>query len=241
MKRKEFLMKTTAACVGVSLLPTLSCSRSKKQTANQNGGTFELPELGFSYTDLAPAIDARTMEIHYSKHHAGYVKKLNVALENHVLKGKNIETICSEVTHSQSDVAVLNNGGGHYNHTLFWEILKPGGSKKPQGKLAERINKDFGSIQDFVSDFSKAAVSVFGSGWAWLVADSNGKLFVTATQNQENPLMKNVVEKSGRPLLGIDVWEHAYYLHYQNRRGAYIENFMPLVNWDIVTQKYDEL
>lgn len=236
MKRKDFLLKTGAACVGLSLLPTLSCSNSKGN--NKQTAPFELPKLGFAYDALEPAIDSRTMEIHYSKHHAGYVKKLNAALEKHPLKGYNLEAICDKVTGKETDVAVLNNAGGHYNHSLFWEILKPGKAEKPMGELAAQIMKNFGSLSAFYDKFAKAAATVFGSGWAWLIVDNAGKLQVTATQNQENPLMRNVVEMHGTPILGLDVWEHAYYLHYQNRRKEYIKNFMTLINWEVVAEKY---
>ncbi|PVX49914.1 Fe-Mn family superoxide dismutase [Balneicella halophila] len=237
MKRKDFLVKTGIACVGVSLLPTVSCTNSKQKDTKQIG-SFELPELGYPYDALEPAIDARTMEIHHSKHHAGYVKKLNKALENHQLKGQNIESICKNVTAKDKDTAVLNNAGGHYNHSLFWEVIKPGGSKNPEGDLMKRIKQDFGSYSTFEDEFSKAASSVFGSGWAWLITDNKGKLSITATENQENPLMENVVDQLGTPILGIDVWEHAYYLHYKNKRTDYISNFMSIINWDMVADKY---
>ncbi len=232
MKRRDFLLRTGGVCAGIALVPTLSCSRSKENK------TFVLPKLGFAFDALEPNIDARTMEIHYTKHHAGYVKKLNAALEKHPLRGEIIVDICRKVTGKVADVAVLNNGGGHYNHSLFWEILQPNGAKAPAGKLAKQIDKDFGSFENFTKEFAQAAATVFGSGWAWLVVDAKGKLFVTSTQNQENPLMKNVVSKVGLPILGIDVWEHAYYLHYQNRRKEYIANFMNLINWDVVAAKF---
>lgn len=237
MKRKDFLLKTGAACVGISLLPTLSCSNSTEQNSEQ-GGDFKLPKLGFSYDALAPAIDARTMEIHYTKHHAGYVKKLNAALKKHHFEGKSLDAICTEITSKEADIAVLNNAGGHYNHSLFWEILTPGKSESPEGKLYEKLVADFGNINNFYDTFANAAATVFGSGWAWLIVDSVGKLQVVATQNQENPLMKNIVETHGTPILGLDVWEHAYYLHYQNRRKEYIKNFFPLINWEVVAKKY---
>ncbi len=232
MKRKDFLLRTGGVCAGIALLPTLSCSRPR------GNKPFELPKLGFAFDALEPNIDALTMEIHYTKHHAGYVKKLNAALEKHSLRGETIMDICRKITNKVEDVAVLNNAGGHYNHSLFWEILQPKGAKAPEGKLAKQINKDFGSFENFTKEFAQAAATVFGSGWAWLAVDAKGGLFVTSTHNQENPLMKNVVDKIGLPVLGIDVWEHAYYLHYQNRRKEYITNFMKLINWEIVGSKF---
>lgn len=237
MKRKDFLWKTGAACVGVAVIPMLSCSKKNKESQIQNT-PFVLPELGFAYSALEPAIDARTMELHHSKHHAGYVKKLNAALENHRLKGSSLEKICTEITYKASDIKVLNNGGGHYNHSLYWEILQPGGASNPKGKLAKQIVEDFGSFTNFSECFTKSAATIFGSGWAWLAINEKGKLFVTTTQNQENPLMKNIVDEYGIPILGIDVWEHAYYLNYQNKRGDYIQSFMNLINWDVVAMKY---
>ncbi|NNK80151.1 MAG: superoxide dismutase [Flavobacteriales bacterium] len=196
---------------------------------------FELPVLPYSYEALEPMIDVQTMTIHHSKHHAGYVKKLNAALSEHSLAGEDLKSILSAVKDEDGDIGVRNNGGGHFNHSLFWEVMKPGGGDAPQGPLADAIKSHFSSIDGFKDEFGKAAASVFGSGWAWLCVSDNDELFVTSTPNQDNPLMKNVVEKVGRPILGIDVWEHAYYLKYQNRRKEYIGNFMELINWDVVS------
>ncbi|RJP64203.1 MAG: superoxide dismutase [Ignavibacteriales bacterium] len=197
---------------------------------------FELPKLGYDYNALEPYIDAQTMEIHHSKHHAAYVANLNKAIEGTNLANKSLNDILANV--SKSPVAVRNNGGGHYNHTLFWEILKVNKDGKPSGKLASAIDSAFGSFEDFKKKFSDAATGRFGSGWAWLIKKSDGSLAVTSTPNQDNPLM-DVVEEKGFPVLGLDVWEHAYYLKYQNRRPEYISNFWNIINWDVVSKRFE--
>ena len=195
---------------------------------------FELPKLGYNYDALEPNIDARTMEIHHSKHHGGYTTKLNNAVEGTDLEGKTIEEILKNV--SQHSTAVRNNGGGYYNHNLYWEILAPGGAKTPQGELADAIDESFGSLENFREAFVQAALTRFGSGWAWLVLQNN-KLVVSSTPNQDNPLM-DVAEVQGTPVLGIDVWEHAYYLNYQNKRPDYVNAFWDLINWDEVARRF---
>src|SRR6056297_3590864 len=195
---------------------------------------FELPKLGYSYDALEPLIDARTMEIHHSKHHGGYTTKLNNAVEGTELEGKTIEEILKNV--SKHSTAVRNNGGGYYNHNLYWEILAPGGAKTPQGELLDAINDSFDSLENFREAFVQAALTRFGSGWAWLVLQNN-KLVVSSTPNQDNPLM-DVAEVQGEPVLGIDVWEHAYYLNYQNRRPDYVNAFWELINWDEVARRF---
>lgn len=195
---------------------------------------FELPKLGYSYDALEPNIDARTMEIHHSKHHGGYTTKLNNAVEGTGLEGKTIEEILKNV--SKHSTAVKNNGGGYYNHNLYWEILAPGGAKTPEGELAEAINESFDSLENFREAFVQAALTRFGSGWAWLVLQNN-KLVVSSTPNQDNPLM-DVAEVQGTPVLGIDVWEHAYYLNYQNKRPDYVNAFWDLINWDEVARRF---
>lgn len=201
---------------------------------NLNIMAFELPKLGYDYSALEPHIDARTMEIHHTKHHAGYTSKLNDALEGSSLKGKTIEDILAGI--SQASVAVRNNGGGFYNHRLFWEIMGPSGGGEPKGDLADAIKRDFGSFDKFKEEFSNAAATRFGSGWAWLIKTPGG-LKVTSTPNQDNPLM-DVADSKGTPVLGIDVWEHAYYLKYQNRRPEYISAFWNVINWDEVGKKF---
>jgi Fe-Mn family superoxide dismutase len=195
---------------------------------------FELPELGYSFDALEPYIDAKTMEIHHDKHHGTYVTKLNEAITKHSdLKDKTIEELLSGIDSVPDDIRTLvrNNGGGHYNHTLFWESMKPGGSKKPDGDLAKSIEKAFGSFEDFKTRLTEAGVGRFGSGWTWLV-DNSGKLEVYSTANQDSPLMEGK-----KPLLGLDVWEHAYYLKYQNKRPDYIENWWHTVNWTVVEER----
>jgi len=196
---------------------------------------FELPKLDYAYNALEPHIDARTMEIHYSKHHAAYINNLNAAVDGTDLAGKSLEDLLKDV--SKYPVSVRNNGGGHFNHTFFWKILSPSGGGKPAGELLHAIEKTFGSFDQFKEQFNKAAATRFGSGWAWLVKDSSGKLAVTSTPNQDNPLM-DVADLKGIPLLGLDVWEHAYYLHYQNRRPDYINAFWNVVNWTEVAARF---
>ena len=193
---------------------------------------FELPKLNYSYDALEPHIDARTMEIHHSKHHNGYTTKLNGAIEGTDLADKSIEKILSNVYNHSS--AVRNNGGGFSNHSLFWNIMSPNGGGAPSGELADMINSSFGSFEEFKNQFSNAAATQFGSGWAWLCYNG-GKLEVCSTPNQDNPLMDNV-GCGGTPILGIDVWEHAYYLNYQNRRPDYIEAFFNVVDWNKVSE-----
>ncbi len=195
--------------------------------------SFELPKLDYAYDALEPHIDARTMEIHHSKHHAAYTTNLNKAIEGTELEGKSIEDILAVIS-SQSP-AVRNNGGGFYNHNLFWKFLSPNGGGEPTGALADAINEAFGSFAAFKEQFSAAAATRFGSGWAWLVKTSEG-LKVTSSPNQDNPLMDDAPVK-GEILLGIDVWEHAYYLNYQNRRPDYIAAFWNVINWDEVASR----
>ncbi|PIF05614.1 MAG: superoxide dismutase [Draconibacterium sp.] len=195
---------------------------------------FELGKLPYSFSALEPHIDARTMEIHHGKHHAGYTNNLNNAIKGTDLEGKSIEEILKGV--SGKSAAVRNNGGGYYNHNLYWDVIAPGGAKAPSGVLADAINDSFGSLKNFQEAFVKAAVTRFGSGWAWLVLQEN-KLAVSSTPNQDNPLM-DVAEVQGTPVLGIDVWEHAYYLNYQNRRPDYVNAFWNLINWDEVARRF---
>jgi len=199
-------------------------------------GPFQLAKLGYKYDALAPNIDAKTMEIHYSKHYKKYIDELNKALKGSDLEKKTIEEILA--TLSPDNKAVRNNGGGFYNHSLFWEVLGPNAGGEPKGALAEAIKKDFGSFDQFKTQFTEAAAKQFGSGWAWLVVGKDGKLAVGSTANQDNPLMPGQAI-SGKPILGLDVWEHAYYLNYQNKRPDYITAFYNVINWDVVSKKYD--
>jgi len=194
---------------------------------------FTLPDLPYAFNALEPHIDAKTMEIHHDKHHAGYTSKLNAAIEGTDMENKRIEELLS----SPANTAIRNNGGGYYNHNLFWEIMGPNGGGTPSGAIGDAINKAFGSYNSFKDEFAKAAAGRFGSGWAWLIKKDDGSLAITSTPNQDNPLM-DVADDKGTPILGLDVWEHAYYLHYQNRRPDYIEAFFNVINWDKVTEYY---
>jgi Fe-Mn family superoxide dismutase len=199
---------------------------------------FQLPELGYSFDALEPYIDAKTMEIHHDKHHGTYVSKLNDALEkNSDLQGKAIEELLSNIDSVPDEIrtVVRNNGGGHHNHMLFWECMKPGGPKELSAELSKKIEDAFGNFEDFKTKMSDAGVGRFGSGWAWLVSNS-GKLEVYSTANQDSPLMEGKI-----PILGLDVWEHAYYLKYQNKRPDYIENWWNVVNWDVVAERLKSL
>lgn len=205
---------------------------------------YKLPKLNYSYDALEPYIDARTMEIHYAKHHQAYVTKLNEAIASANYKAPEaVDDLISDLSKVPNSIrtAVRNNGGGHANHTFFWEVLSPKGGGKPKGALAEAIKKTFGSFEAFKENFDAAATSRFGSGWAWLCVKPEDKsLFISSTPNQDSPLMKGIVDKVATPILGLDVWEHAYYLHYQNRRPDYIAAFWKVVNWPQVEKNYQQ-
>ena len=207
----------------------------RRQIINLNlkNMSFELPKLPYAYDALEPHIDARTMEIHHSKHHQAYITNLNAAIAGTDLEGKSIEEILIK---GANIPAVRNNGGGYWNHNLFWEVMAPNKGGEPTGALAEDINATFGSVENFKAEFAKAGVTRFGSGWAWLSL-VNGKLEVSSTPNQDNQLMQEGF--NGTPLLAMDVWEHAYYLHYQNRRPDYITAFFNVINWDVVAERYN--
>ncbi|MBR9801375.1 superoxide dismutase [bacterium] len=197
---------------------------------------YELPSLPYAYDALEPHIDAKTMEIHHSKHHQGYVTKVNAALEGHPeLASKSIEDLMSDLSSVPEDIrgAVRNNGGGHANHSLFWTIMSPNGGGTPSGEVAEAINKAFGSFDEFKTKFADAAATRFGSGWAWLCVKSGGEVHVESTPNQDTPL-----SDGHTPIMGIDVWEHAYYLNYQNRRPDYVSAFWNVIDWDAVEKRY---
>tara|TARA_Y100000766_G_scaffold259871_1_gene249216 strand:- start:193 stop:798 length:606 start_codon:yes stop_codon:yes gene_type:complete len=198
--------------------------------------SFTLPELKFSYDALEPHIDSRTMEIHHSKHHQGYTNKLNAALESTDLSFDSIEDLLAKI--DMKNMALRNNAGGFYNHKLFWEIITPGSSNEMSPELKDAIEKSFGTFLEFKSQFSSAAASRFGSGWAWLCVKDGG-LEVCSSANQDNPLMP-MIGCGGIPILGIDVWEHAYYLNYQNRRPDYINAFFEVINWGVVSKKFDQ-
>ena len=197
--------------------------------------SFQLPDLNYNHDALEPYIDSKTMQIHHGKHHAGYTTKLNAAIAGTDLESKSIEEILNSLDMNNS--AVRNNGGGYYNHCLFWEVMSPNGGGIPVGSLISAIDKSFGSFDEFKSRFSNAAGTRFGSGWAWLCVGSDGNLEVCSTPNQDNPLMPGECGKT--PILGLDVWEHAYYLNYQNRRPDYVEAFFNVIDWSVVSAKYD--
>jgi Fe-Mn family superoxide dismutase len=197
---------------------------------------FELPQLPYAYDALEPHIDARTMEIHHTKHHNAYTTNLNAAIAGTDLEGKSIENILINL--DKSNAAVRNNGGGFYNHNLFWTVMSPNGGGLPTGDLLAAIEASFGSFEEFKAKFAKAGATQFGSGWAWLTVQKGGKLEVVGTPNQDNPLMPEVAGNGGTPILGMDVWEHAYYLNYQNRRPDYIEAFFSVINWTEVARRF---
>ncbi len=197
---------------------------------------FELPNLPYKYNALEPYIDAKTMEIHHTKHHAGYTNNLNKALEGVDTNNASIEEILSEI--DMNNKPLRNNAGGYYNHKLFWETLTPQGGQAPQDVLAEKIQEVFGSFEKFKEEFSHTALNQFGSGWVWLCKKEDGGLCVVSTSNQDNPLMPGI--EGGVPILGLDVWEHAYYLKYQNKRNEYVENWWNVVDWGVVLQKYQD-
>ena len=196
--------------------------------------SFQLPKLPYNFDELEPHIDSKTMQIHHGKHHAGYTNKLNTAVAGTDLEGKTIEEILKNL--DMNNTAVRNNGGGYFNHCLFWTVMGPNCGGEPEGALAGAIEKSFGSFDDFKSKFAAAAATRFGSGWAWLCVDSDGGLEVCSTANQDNPLMPGECGKT--PILCLDVWEHAYYLNYQNRRPDYIDAFFNVINWEVVAKMY---
>lgn len=236
MNKRDFIKKSSVLTAATMAYPLMaSCEPKTDSSTVSTDAEFMLPDLSYGFDELEPYIDAKTMEIHHGKHHAGYVRKLNAALEGSAHEGKGLVQLLADVSPDES--GVRNNGGGHFNHSLFWSVLSPNAGGTPGGKIGDAIVSAFGDFAAFKEAFSAAAVSRFGSGWAWLCQDGEGKLFVTSTPNQDNPLMAKVVDKTGTPLLGLDVWEHAYYLKYQNRRGEYVSNFFELINWDEVTRR----
>jgi Fe-Mn family superoxide dismutase len=246
MNKRKFLKLSAITATGLMLHPFYACTPTP---SDEGGGgaeqpdirteNFVLPALAFAADALEPNIDKRTMEIHHGKHHAGYVRKLNAAVADTRFDKMPLLNILDNIT--EEDTAVRNNGGGHFNHSLFWNIISPNSGGEPQGALAAAIAATFGSFAAFKEAFSTAAKTRFGSGWAWLSVDAAGKLFVSSTPNQDNPLMSKIVEQQGTPVLGIDVWEHAYYLHYQNKRGDYVENFFKIINWKAVSDNFKEV
>ena len=237
MQRRKFIF-ALGSIPAISVLGNIENKVNKfnNYTRSNTMAKFELPQLPYSYDALEPYIDKMTMEIHHTKHHNAYVTNLNKAIEGTEHENKSLEEMFTMM--SKLPVAVRNNGGGHWNHSLFWTLMKQNGGGNPSGKIADAINSTFGSFDELKTKFNAAAATRFGSGWAWLVVQ-NGKLLVTSTPNQDNPLM-DVAEVKGTPILGLDVWEHAYYLKYQNRRPEYIDNWWNVVNWDKVNELFSK-
>ncbi len=246
MKKRDFIKTSMVIGAGALLSAPLisSCASGSGRSGDTltslvplGGSGFLQQDLSYSFDALEPNIDAQTMELHYGKHHAGYTKKFNAALVDAGIDATDIREIFANVSYYPA--GVRNNGGGYFNHALYWKFMSPDGGGEPTGKLLAAIEGAFGSFDEFKKLFSAAAATQFGSGWAWLVLDTEGKLQVTSTPNQDNPLM-DIATVKGTPLLNIDVWEHAYYLNYQNKRTEYISNFWNVVNWDFVEKVYKE-
>lgn len=229
MNRTDFFRTLAGGTLAASALANESFAFSSSEILAETA-PFKQAPLPYDFGALEPSIDKMTMEIHYGKHHATYVKNLNDAVKGTEWEKKSLEEIIKNI--GKAPVAIRNNGGGHWNHTFFWEVMGPKKSAAPTGAVADAINGQFGSLDKFKEEFAKAATTRFGSGWAWLVA-KGGKLSIGSTPNQDNPLM-DISELKGTPILGLDVWEHAYYLHYQNKRPDYIKAFWDVVNWDAV-------
>jgi Fe-Mn family superoxide dismutase len=238
MDKRTFIKISSTAATGLVLSPIIGSCVSSKPITNAQPITFELPNLPYPFEALEPHIDKMTMEIHHGKHHAGYVNNLNKAKAGTSFDNLPIETLLERLHSSSESSALRNNAGGHYNHQLFWSLMKPNSSanNEPSGKIGEAINASFGSFAKFKESFINTAKGVFGSGWTWLIVKDK-KLTITSTPNQDNPLMVNLVHEIGKPILALDVWEHAYYLKYQNRRPDYIEAFFNIINWDEVAKR----
>jgi len=235
MDKRTFIKAGSLLTAAAFLDPLTACSTTKKMVVSTEKGVFTLPALSYAVDALEPHIDKMTMEIHHGKHHAAYIQKLNDAIKGNPFAEMTIEQMMTKIT--DKDGAVRNNGGGHYNHSLFWATLSPK-SAAPTGKLVDAINATFGSMDKFKTAFSDSSKSVFGSGWTWLCVGNDKKLFISNTPNQDNPLMTNIVKQLGTPILGLDVWEHAYYLKYQNKRADYITAFWNVVNWENVGNRF---
>lgn len=236
MHKREFLKVAGLAGLAAMADPKGLFAAENKKTLLAEKAPFTLPALSYATDALEPYIDKMTMEIHHDKHHAAYVKNLNDALKGSPLAGQNLEQILAKVT--AKEAAIRNNGGGHYNHSLFWTLLSPQ-KTTPSAKISTAINAAFGSFEAFQTKFNDAAKTQFGSGWAWLIVKKDGKLAVINTPNQDNPLMTELVKETGTPILALDVWEHAYYLKYQNKRPDYVAAFWNVVNWNEVEKRYN--
>lgn len=245
VNRREFINRSAGAIAALSLAPLAKTSAFSLQATpgHTKLEQIELEPLPYAFDALEPHIDARTMEIHHDKHHAGYIRKLKASLDGWAGTSKvnSLESIFAKINEVPAQVftSIRNNGGGAWNHSLFWKSMTPA-STKPSDTLASKIDRDFGGMESMKAEFSTAAATRFGSGWAWLNMGEDGRLFISSTPNQDNPLMESLVEKPGIPLLGLDVWEHAYYLHYQNRRTDYISAFWEIVNWETVSNRFEQ-
>jgi Fe-Mn family superoxide dismutase len=246
--RRRFLVQVSATIGGTALLSACGTATSAKNTTQAantstvtpvvNTGPFTLPPLGYDFTALEPYIDAKTMEVHHDRHHAAYVTNLNTTLKGHPFASLSAEEILRRLNELPENIrtTVRNNAGGHANHSMFWKLMKPGGPKEPKGALANNIKQTFGSLDAFKTAFNDAGTKQFGSGWVWLIQTKEGKLQIKSTPNQDTPLLEGIT-----PILGNDVWEHAYYLKYQNLRAAYLQAWWNVVNWDEVARRYDQL
>ena len=237
MDKRQFLKTSSCASMGILAMPSLLNAQKEEVLENQKY-PFSLPPLPFALEALEPYIDKMTMEIHHSKHHAIYVQKLNEALQNRTEQRMALGELMATI--STSDTMIRNHGGGHYNHSFFWKTLNPKGLQVPNKELLSHLETYFGSFEKWKEQFSQAAKSVFGSGWVWLIVGEDKKLTITTTANQDNPLMRNIVQQIGVPIIGLDVWEHAYYLKYQNLRADYIQSFYQIINWREVEKRYKE-
>jgi Fe-Mn family superoxide dismutase len=234
MDKRTFLKTGLAGIGGLVSYPLFANRKSAHSAKGSQPGDFKLPDLPYPYDALEPYIDTKTLTIHHSMHHAAYTEKFNAAVREAGITGKNAREILKEV--SKYPASVRNNGGGYLNHKMYWKVMSPNGGGKPQGALLKSINRDFGTFENFKNEFSDASKKLFGSGWTWLIV-ADGRLMVTSTPNQDNPIM-DIAEVRGFPILCLDVWEHAYYLKYQNRRAEYIDAFWNVVNWDMVSKKF---
>lgn len=250
MEKRTFLKTGLLFGIAAATTSFLDACKSAAKTAapatlpppkNRRTEPFSLPALPYETAALEPHIDKLTMEIHHGKHHNAYVTNLNDAVKDTAFADYELEDILKRLSPSDADKKIRNNAGGHWNHSFFWQSLTPGGGGTPSGDLATALNLVYGSEDKFKTEFSNAAKSVFGSGWAWLCVGKDKKLFISTTPNQDNPLMLNIVKPLGTPILGLDVWEHAYYLKYQNKRPDYITAFFNLINWKVVAERYDKL
>jgi Fe-Mn family superoxide dismutase len=253
MEKRTFLKSGLLLSIGAAVLPLIqACKTGNKSESGTAVGPsipppklrrtepFTLPALPYNTDALEPHIDKMTMEIHHGKHHQGYVNKLNNAVKDTVYAEYELDDIIARVTTAEAEKNVRNNAGGHWNHSMFWQVMTPGGSGVPSGQIASAIRGTFESFDNMKGEFSKAASSVFGSGWAWLCVGKDKGLFITTSPNQDNPMMLQIADKPGVPILGLDVWEHAYYLKHQNKRGDYIDTFFKVVNWPEVARRFDK-